>query len=230
MNLDRRTVVLAGGAFLCLRQAAAFAQDAAPAGPASLLSRPPGKVLGFAVMRKNSKIGEHVLTFEGGENGNLTVHVAVELRVGVGPIALFKYKHKATETWIGGQLSSLETETNDDGNPNKVHGEKTDSGFKVEGTKAKLYTAPPDALPATHWNHKQLDGPWINTQDGRLLRPSIKPMGPSAIPIASGGTITANQFVVSGDADLNTWYDDSQNWAGLSFKVSDGSEIIYERM
>ena len=227
MNVGRRTVVLAGGAYLCLRPTAAFAQDSAPA---SLLSQPPGKTLGFAVMRKNNKIGEHVLTFDGGENGNLTVHVAVELRVGVGPIALFKYKHKATETWIRGQLSALATETNDDGTPNKVRGEKLDGGFMVEGTKAKLYAAPPDALPATHWNHKQLDGPWINTQDGRLLHPAIKPMGPSAIPIASGATITANHFVTSGDADLNTWYDDAQNWAGLSFKAGDGSEIVYERM
>ncbi len=227
MSLSRRTAVLSGGAFLCLRPVAALAQSAAPA---SLLSRPPGKTLGFAIVRKNSKIGEHALTFEDSGNGNLTVHVAVEIRVGIGPIALFKYKHKATETWIGGQLYALATETNDDGTPNKVRGERRDSGFMVEGTKAKLYAAPPDALPATHWNRNQLDGPWINTQDGRLLRPGITPMGTSAIPTASGAMITANRFVISGDAQLDTWYDDSRNWVGLSFKAGDGSEVIYERM
>jgi hypothetical protein len=227
MILGRRTAVLTGGAFLCLRPVIAMAESAAAG---SLLSTPPGKKLGFAVMRKNSKIGEHVLTFDDGGNGNLTVHVAVELRVGVGPIALFKYKHNATETWVNGQLYSLATETNDDGTPNKVRGEKLDAGFQVEGTKAKLYTAPPDSIPATHWNRKQLDHPWINTQDGRLLRPGIAPMGPAQIPTASGAMITANHFQTSGDAQLETFYDDSQNWAGLSFKAGDGSDIVYERM
>ncbi len=226
MSLGRRAFIVGGGALICARPLTALGQAAT----ASLLSPVPGKTLGFAVVREKSKIGEHVLTFEDAGSGNLTVRVAVELKVGLGPITLFRYKHEAAEVWQNGQLAALDTKTNDDGTPNVVTGRATPTGFMVEGTKASRYTAPADALPATHWNHKQLDGPWINTQDGRLLRPTITPKGPSAIPTASGATITANHFSTSGDAMLETWYDDTPNWAGLSFKAGDGSEIVYERM
>ena len=200
-----------------------------PAPKPSLLSTPPGKTLGFDVMRKGGKIGAHLLTFEQ-DGDNLTVHVAVDLKVGIGPIVLFRYKHRATEVWKNGQLFSLDTETNDDGTPDKVTGRATDAGFTVEGTKAKLYTAPADALPATHWNRKMLDGPWINTQDGRLLRPKVTPMGPDMIPTAIGTKIPADHFALTGDAILDTYYDSTRNWVGLNFKAGDGSLILYERV
>ncbi len=227
MNISRRNLVLGGGAFLCAPRLLADPVLTPP--KPGLLSTPPGKSLGFDVMRKGSKIGTHVLTFD--QNGdNLTVNVDVELKVGLGPIVLFRYKHHASEVWKGGQLVSLDTETNDDGTPHKVTGRATDAGFKVEGSKAKPYIAPADALPATHWNRKMLDGPWINTQDGRLLRPKITPMGPDMIPVASGAKIPAQHFALSGDAVLDTYYDGTPNWVGLNFKAGDGSLILYERV
>jgi hypothetical protein len=75
-----------------------------------------------------------------------------------------------------------------------------------------------------------LDGPMINTQDGRLMHPTITLIGSDAIPVASGAKITANHFSLTGDAVLDTWYDDTANWSGLSFKASDGSDVVYERI
>jgi hypothetical protein len=224
--IGRRSLVIGGGAFLCTRPLWAD-PDASP--KPSLMGTPPGKLLGFDVVRDNSKIGTHVLTFD--QNGNdLTVNVAVALKVGVGPIALFRYTHKATEVWKNGVLFSLDTETDDDGKPNIVTGRRTETGFMIEGTKAPLYTAPEDAIPATHWNRRMLDGPMINTQDGRLMRPTITPMGNDGIPTAAGGTIMADHFALTGDAVLDTWYDAAPSWAGLSFKAGDGSSIVYERV
>lgn len=223
MSISRRNLLIAGGAFLYTPRL-----RAEPEKPGQL-STPPGKSLGFAVMRKGEKIGEHLLIFDG-QGDNLKVEVNVELKVGLGPIVLFRYKHHAIETWQNGQLAALDTETNDDGTHHKVTGRFSPEGFKVEGSKAKPYVAPPDALPATHWNHKQLDGPWINTQDGRLLRPTITPMGRAMIPVASGNEIPAQHFSLTGDAILETYYDDICNWVGLNFKAGDGSEILYERV
>ena len=223
MSISRRNLLIAGGAFLYTPRLLAE-----PEKPGQL-SMPPGKSLGFAVMRKGEKIGEHLLIFDG-QGDNLKVEVNVELKVGLGPIVLFRYKHHAIETWQNGQLAALDTETNDDGTHHKVTGRFSPEGFKVEGSKAKPYVAPPNALPATHWNHKQLDGPWINTQDGRLLRPTITPMGRAMIPVASGNEIPAQHFSLTGDAILETYYDDIRNWVGLNFKAGDGSEILYERV
>ena len=223
MSISRRNLLIAGGAFLYTPRLLAESEKPGQ------LSTPPGTSLGFAVMRKGDKIGEHLLTFDG-QGDNLRVQVDVELKVGFGPIVLFHYKHHATEIWQNGQLAALDTETNDDGTHHKVTGRYTPQGFKVEGTKTKPYIAPPDALPATHWNRKQLDGPWINTQDGRLLRPMITPMGKVMIPVASGDEIPAQHFSLTGDAILDTYYDKMPNWVGLNFKAGDGSLILYERV
>jgi len=223
VSISRRNLLIAGGAFL---YAPRLLADPAKS---SLLGTPPGKSLGFNVIRKGDKIGEHLLTFDG-QGDNLKVQVDVELKVGLGPIVLFRYKHHASETWTNGQLAALDTETNDDGTHHKATGRWTPEGFKVEGSKTKPYVAPPDALPATHWNRKQLDGPWINTQDGRLLRPKITPMGEDKIPVASGGEIEAQHFSLTGDAILETYYDATASWVGLNFKAGDGSVILYERV
>ena len=222
MSISRRNLLIAGGAYL-------YAPRLLADPTKSLLSTPPGKSLGFNVMRKGDKIGEHLLTFDG-QDDNLKVQVNVELKVGLGPIVLFRYKHHASEVWANGQLAALDTETNDDGTHHKATGRWSPEGFKVEGSKTKPYIAPSDALPATHWNRKQLDGPWINTQDGRLLRPKITPMGEDKIPVASGGEIDAQHFSLTGDAILETYYDATANWVGLNFKAGDGSLILYERV
>ena len=223
MSISRRNLLIAGGAFLYTPRLLAEPQKPGQ------LSTPPDKSLGFAVMRKGEKIGEHLLTFDG-QGDNLKVEVNVELKVSFGPIVVFRYKHHAAEIWQNGQLATLDTETNDDGTHHKVTGRDTPDGFKVEGTKTRPYIAPPVALPATHWNRKQLDGPWINTQDGRLLRPTITPMGRAMIPVASGTEIPAQHFSLTGDAVLDTYYDDTRNWVGLNFKAGDGSLILYERI
>jgi Family of unknown function (DUF6134) len=226
--IDRRSLVIAGGAFLCTRPTWAEPGSAASA-KVSLMVTPPGKVLGFDVVRGKSKIGTHVLTFnQAGDN--LIVNIAVGLKVGVGPITLFRYIHHATEVWKNGQLFSLDTKTDDNGNPNTVTGRRTETGFMVDGTKAPRYIAPDNAIPATHWNRHMLDGPMINTQDGRLMHPTITQMGNDAIPVVRGGTIMADHFALSGDAVLDTWYDSTPSWAGLSFKAGDGSPIVYERV
>jgi hypothetical protein len=222
VSISRRDLLVAGGAFLYAPRLLAEPMKAGQ------LSAPPGKSLGFVVTRQGDKIGDHVLTFDG-QGDNLTVHVDVQLKVSIGPIVVFRYTHHAVEVWQNGQLASLDTETNDDGTHHKVTGRFTPDGFKVEGSKTQPYIAPPDALPATHWNRKQLDGPWINTQDGRLLHPVITPMGQEMIPVASGGKIPARHFSLTGDAILETYYDDARNWVGLNFKAGDGSVILYEK-
>jgi hypothetical protein len=90
--------------------------------------------------------------------------------------------------------------------------------------------APEDALPATHWNRQMLDGPIINTQYGDLMRPSIAALGEEEIPSANGPEIRANHFALTGDVILDTWYDSTPSWAGISFKAKGGRSILYERL
>ena len=54
---------------------------------------------------------------------------------------------------------------------------------------------------------------------------SLKP-----IPLASGGTVQASHYNLSGSFNVDVWYDQMNTWAGLAFTVADGSDVHYERL
>lgn len=212
-----RRVFLAGGAALATMPTLARAAWPVPA----------DNRLAFDVVRKRTRLGTHILTFHP-EGDALTVQVAVDIVFKLGPIVLYRYRHRATERWQGDQVVSLDTRTDDNGTACQVIARREASGLVVQGTKAPRYIAPANALPATHWNRRELDGPWINTQDGRIMRPRVSPEGRGIIPTADGGTVPARRFALSGDVQLDLWYDDRARWAGLSF-VKGGEAIRYLR-
>jgi hypothetical protein len=208
-----RRIVLSGGACLAALRPAVAA-----------LPVPASNRLAFSIIRKGGSIGTHVLTFEPGGD-RLTVHVAADIAVSLGPIVLFRYRHRATERWEAGQVVSVESETNDDGKQVKTRMWRDGGTLIVESTGQNRYAAPSNASPATHWNKAMLNGPLINTQDGKLMRPSVTPLGTGRIP---GSLHPAAGFALRGDADLDTWYDVTPSWVGLRFDGRDGTEIRYE--
>lgn len=189
---------------------------------------PPGNWLAFNIIRKGSVIGQHVLTFTPSSD-NLTVDIAVDIRVGVGPIALFRYTHRATERWETGRIVSIESRTDDDGTRLRMVGRREENGLVVEGSKAPRFTAPPHTLPGTHWNRAMLDGHIVNTENGKLMLPTVTAIGlqKAAFP---GGSVEAHAYRLRGDVNRDTWYDDRPAWLGLRFVAHDVSDILYERV
>lgn len=194
----------------------------------SELPVPAGDRLAFHIVRKGDTIGEHSVEFQR-SGDDLTVSVAADIVVGIGPIAFFRYKHRATVHWKGGLVVSVDAATNDDGSPQTMTARRDESGLVVEGSKAQRYVAPPNALPGTHWNKAMLNGPFINTQDGRLMTPTVTKVGLETLPV-TGGTIQAEHYALRGDADLDTFYDATPAWVGLVFKAKDGTDIRYLRV
>ncbi len=212
----RRRLLLAGAAVLPFRAARAA------------LPVPTGNKLAFHVIREGSKIGEHTLTFEPA-NDALIVSVAVDIVVGMGPIAFFRYKHRATVNWQDEQVVSITAETNDDGTAQHMTARRDESGLVIEGSRAERYTAPLRSLPGTHWDRRaMLDAPFINIQDGRLMHPKVSLVGMEKVAV-TGGLIEAQHFTMRGDADLDTFYDLTPSWVGLRFFAKDRSEIRYLR-
>lgn len=179
----------------------------------------------FRVVRNGSAIGQHVLSFAE-QQSRLTVRIAVDLAVGFGPITFYRYRHSATERWEDGRVVAFEAETNDDGAVSTIVMRRDGDALAVESSRAGRYRAPPGALPATHWNRRMLDGPFINTQTGEVLRPLVARAGVQALPWSPEQS--AVRYVLTGDVELETWYDASPTWLGLRFRGQDGSSIHYE--
>lgn len=195
---------------------------------AAPLPIPASNRLAFQIVRNGNVIGQHVVSFERAGD-TLDVSIAVDYVAATGPIALLRYKYRATEQWKSGQVVSIDADTNDNGSPEHMTARRDESGLVVEGSKAPRYVAPARSLPGTHWNRAMLDGPFINAQDGRLMRPLVALTGTEKVSV-NGGSVEARHYTLRGDINLDTFYDLSANWAGVRFTAKDGSEIRYLRM
>jgi hypothetical protein len=190
---------------------------------------PPGNTLAFRLIRRGSDIGRHTLTFEPRGNA-LTVRVAVDALVTLVSIPIVRYTHRAVETWQDGKLIGLIAETDKNGQHEWAKAESGSEGLVVTGSKTKRYVPPDPVGVSSYWNRRLLDGPMISLEDGVLLRPKVTPRPPENVPLASGGSVPADHYNLSGSFNVDLWYDRVGTWASMAFSVADGSTVQYERL
>lgn len=170
--------------------------------------------LAFAVFRNGDRIGDHELNFET-TGADLVVRTLATMRVKLGPVPVFRYRHEAVERRSGAAFESLQTNTNSNGKRERVDARR--QGGQVEIVTAKGEVAAPGAAnPLTHWNAKAFQGPLFNPQTGKLLKVSV----------ARNGRV----WSIRGEAEIDDTYDAAGDWSGLTGKLEDGSSIEYRRV
>jgi len=221
-----RRHVLCGGVGLMLACGRSRADTPTPAAPPAL---PTDGRIAFNVFRHGSQIGTHTLTFTA-EPGGFSVQIAVALRVGLGPLTLFRYQIAAMERWRDGQFTELTSTTDHNGTRHEARAHVTNGTLLIEGTGVAPYVAPPGTLPLTHWNRAQMQAPLFNPETGRMSHERATDMGPAPVPLPGSGTAATGQhYALTGDARIDDWYD-GESWIGLSAVAKDGSTILYQRI
>jgi hypothetical protein len=210
------------------RRALCLGGAALAAWPARATSAAP-RDLAFRLVRHGSEIGRHTVAFAAAGD-RMTVHVAVDARVTLFYIPIVRYSHRAVETWQGGQLVRLTGATVKNSEHEWVDASRTSAGLVVTGSKAARYIAPEPAIATSYWNKRMMAGPMISLEDGVLLRPHVAEYPAGPIRLASGSTILADRYSLSGPFHADVWYDESNIWAGLALPVPDGSTVHYERL
>ena len=175
--------------------------------------RPQSGRIGFRVMRDKKHIGQHELTFVVTPDG-MRITISVDIVVRFGPIPVFRYRLAGTETWQSGAMTGAEARTNNDGHDEHMQAVRDGTVLWVSGARnarspIDRYPAPDDAQLATHWNIAELSGPWINPQNGELLRPRISSHEPEELLRASGRSVLARRYDATGDNSLVTYERDS---------------------
>ncbi|MBW4023655.1 MAG: hypothetical protein HIU92_11055 [Proteobacteria bacterium] len=192
-------------------------------------SVPPAGQLAFDILRRGSRIGQETLTFRQAGN-RLIVDVEVSIRVTMAMIPIYRLHHHETETWQAGQLLSFAATTEKNGSQYYAQGWRDGEAFMARGTACpKAYVAPAHALPTSQWNHRMLNGPMINTEDAKLMRPVVTDLGFAEVPLADGGTVRARHYRARGDLRFDTFFSENWEWVGLSFHAPDGSLVTYRK-
>lgn len=202
------------------------------AGTSTLLPRagwagiPASRRIAFNVIRKDSNIGTHVVTFAPA-GPDLEVQVAVDIAVKLAGITLYRYTLRAGESWKSGTLMRAWGETQDGGDRETMTAERRDGRLVVEGTKSGRYIAPERTICASHWNPAEVEAPMISLQNGELLDFDVARRGRTTIPGAAG-PVEAEHFALTGPAILDLWYDRQKVWSKLRAVARDGSVIDYQ--
>ena len=205
---------------------------------------PYGSSLSFVAVRNGQTIGHHSLTFH--RNGaQLTVSTAIDLAVKFMGVTAYRYMHRAQEVWSGDTFQGLTAQTDDDGKKYRIQIRRDgaaltvernarpdvllpatlDRGFQLDG--AVLTTLPPQLLPSTHWNVRQIrQSALVNTQTGTEARIQVFVLRREIIR-AANASIDATHYRYTGDLVMDQWFDDSGRWVKTSFAASDGSTIEY---
>ena len=178
----RRRGVFVGGAALALMSGTGFAT-------------PPD--VRFDVMRNGSRIGQQSVTFQQ-QGAVLQANTTVEIIVRLGPIVLFRYNHSVREAWRDGQFETLDSTTNDDGKPFKVHAERGAAGVAIEASAIPHAVLPPETIPLTHWNILCMERPLFNPQDGERVESRVIPRGEETVALANGAMVRATRYSLVG--------------------------------
>ena len=184
--------------------------------------------LAFEVLRKGKPIGTHTIAFT--PNGDdLQVDIDIRLDVKFLMFNAYSYRHKNQEIWRDGQLVQIETKTDDDGENFFVNGRANGKGFEVNGSAGDAM-APATIIPTSYWDPAIVkQNKLLNTQTGELLEVSVAPGDETEI-VVGDQTVDARHYVMSGDLDLELWYDPAGTLRRIRFEASDGSTIDYRAM
>lgn len=182
------------------------------ASPVLAATPPKGGRLSFDVIRNGSDIGQHVFTFTG-SSSDFEVDVSTDIAVRIPLIRtkVYSYEQKSEEQWKGGQLVHVTSRTDNDGKKNSID-------------------QPVDhLLPGSLWSADTVTASkLVNTIDGSTMRVQVADMGTETIS-ASGASIPAHHYRITGDLSRDVWYDGRGYLAQLALTADDGSKVTYVR-
>lgn len=185
------------------------------------------RLIKFDAYRNGSKFGFSMVKIDGAR-GDESVEVVTALRVGLGPITAFKYLLRTSTQWRGGEIVSLTSVINDDGDVFRVEARRSGDALAVEGHDGRL-TMSAGILPTTYWRADMVErGELLSTQHGRVLKVGFENLGRETV-LTEGREVPATHYAMRGDLDIDIWYDDQAEWVKLTFTVGD-SNVEYKRV
>ena len=188
-------------------------------------------VIAFDVIRDGRQLGTHIIRFER-DGDALRVVSDVDLRVGLGPVTVFRYEHDATEYWQNGELLRFESRTLKDGERLQVSAERSGDQLDIDGMNydaVPLSVQLPAALSvSSHWRGYSTDATAIfNTETGEAMDVVFTDLGTETLTI-NGRSITAQRLRMAGTLTVDLWYGPDGEWIKCEFEAR-GETVVYIR-
>ena len=169
----------------------------------------------FRASLDGKPIGQHRFSVSG-EGEERKVVSEANFTVKFLGITAYRYQHKATEQWRDNCLTALESNTDDDGKPERVRTDRNDAVLKG------------CVMSFAYWNPAiQSQGRLFNAQTGKLETVQVKRIGAGSVEVR-GKPVEAIEFRITGPANpIVVWYSAQGEWVGLDSTVAGGRKLSY---
>lgn len=191
--------------------------------PAAAAPSAPGR-LEFEVLRNGAPFGRHTVIVSQREGG-FDVRSQVALRVGAGPLTLFRYEQTCEESWRAGALTQLNCSTLKEGRRTQVRAQAATDTLRVTGARGEA-ALPASAWPTSWWTKPPVGATaLLNTETGANAPMRVTRIGRETIDIG-GQSVSAERIRVQGSLTADLWYDGSGRWVGCAFTAR-GQRVTY---
>lgn len=169
----------------------------------------------FRASLDGKPIGQHRFSVSG-EGEERKVVSEANFTVKFLGITAYRYQHKATEQWRDNCLTALESNTDDDGKPERVRTDRNDAVLKG------------CVMSFAYWNPAiQSQRRLFNAQTGKLETVQVKRIGAGSVEVR-GKPVEAIEFRITGPANpIVVWYSAQGEWVGLDSTVAGGRKLSY---
>jgi hypothetical protein len=155
-------------------------------------------------------IGRQVLTFRC-DGDRLVVDTTVDVAVWMLFFTIYRHEARYRGVWQGDRLVRFESHTDDNGKILEVFARAADGRVIIEGPNGQS-EAPLTVVPNHPWNYDVIARTLLfDPIDGKVLQVHVTDAGEEAIEL-DGRRITARKYLISGDLELELWYDLGGAW------------------
>ena len=199
---------------------------AATSTPSAAADLPPVGDWSFRVLLDDTPIGQHRFSVktEGAET-----RVTSEARFDVKVLGLtaYRYRHRASESWLGNCLTALAATTDDDGTTSEVRLVSSSDRQTIQSTSG-AEVSEGCLMSFAYWHPAmRTQTRLLNAQTGKVEPVQVRRLGGGRIDVR-GVAKSAVGFRVAGAAQpVDVWYSADGDWIGLDAIVAGGRRLSY---
>lgn len=210
---------------LCTLLSAPRASSEEPIAPKQLVLIPSVGRVDYDVIREGERIGAHSVQFRQ-DGRHLAVATQTDIAVELLGVTLYRFRYAAEEDWIDGRLTSLTSQTNNDGEELTVSLARV--GGRIRGTcNGVVLDLPADVVPISTWHPDFIRQSLIFDQY-RCVERKVEATDRGIEPILSGSKhVKARHYAMMGELRRDVWYGPDGQTVQVSFPAKDGSEIVF---
>jgi hypothetical protein len=181
----------------------------------------------FSVLYKGNPIGAHTVLYSSA-TGETHIKTDIRLQVKAGFLTLFSFSHRSEETWRGGQLMALNSETLEHGETVHVQGSATPEGFRVVSGGDPFIAASSTLTSNSLWTPAVLEQQTlVDAQHGGVMGVSARKLGEEDIAIGGRNERATRYSFITPYIAGTIWYDADKLWVRGEFE-RDGTKIQYQ--